>query len=61
MGGGLSWNLRSAPESCKSCNDFCARDFNPLSVTGPLLGHTYNYVECHGATFGPLVFGLIVK
>ena len=35
--------------------------FNPLSATGPLLGHTYNYVECHGATFGPLVYGLILK
>ena len=35
--------------------------FNPLSATGPLLGHTYNYVECHGATFGPLVCGLILK
>ena len=34
---------------------------NPLSATGPLLGHTYNYVECHGATFGPLVYGLILK
>ena len=36
-------------------------DFNPLSAIGPLLGHTYNYVECHGATFGPLVCGLILK
>ena len=34
---------------------------NPLSTTGPLLGHTYNYVECHGATFEPMVCGLILK
>ena len=35
--------------------------FNPLSATGPFLGHTYNCVECHRVTFGPLVCGLILK
>ena len=45
---------------CVSKKDL-KQEVNPLSATGPLLGHTYNYVECHGATFGPLVYGLILK
>ena len=31
---GLGWNGRLAPESCKSCNDFWARDFKLMGVLG---------------------------
>ena len=30
----LGWNGRLAPESCKSCNDFWARDFKLMGVFG---------------------------
>ena len=31
---GLGWNGRLAPESCKSRNDFSARDFKLMGVLG---------------------------
>ena len=34
FGWGLGWNGRLAPESCKSCNDFWARDFQLMGVLG---------------------------
>ena len=34
FGWGLGWNGRLAPESCKSCNDFWARDFQLMGVWG---------------------------
>ena len=34
FGWGLGWNARLAPESCKSCNDFWARDFKLMGVLG---------------------------
>ena len=36
FGWGLGWNGRLAPESCKSCNDFLARDFKLMGVLGLL-------------------------
>ena len=30
----LDWNGRLTPESCKSCNDFWARDFKLIRVWG---------------------------
>ena len=34
FGWGLGWNGRLAPESCKSCSDFWARDFKLMGVLG---------------------------
>ena len=34
FGWGLGWNARLAPESCKSCNDFWARDFKLMGILG---------------------------
>ena len=35
--------------------------FNPLPAKGPFFGHTYNYVDCHRATFRPLVWREILN
>ena len=35
--------------------------FNPVTAKGPFLGHTYNYVDCHRATFRPLVWREILN
>ena len=34
---------------------------NPLTTKGPFLGHMYNYVDCHMATFRPLVWREILN
>ena len=34
FGWGLGWNARFVPESCKSCNDFWARDFKLMGILG---------------------------
>ena len=34
LGLGLGWNGGLAPESCKSCSDFWARDFKFMGVLG---------------------------
>ena len=40
FGWGLGWNARLATESCKSCNDFWARDLNLWGLWGLTLNET---------------------
>ena len=41
--------------------NFTVQTFNPLPAKGPFFGHTYNYVDCHRATFRPLVWREILN